>query len=179
MSAHYDIQSRTTRSNYVPPRGTVLLLSCMDPRLLDDVVAFMNRDNLTNRYDHVILAGAALGTLQDEFPHWRDTFFEHLKLAVALHNITDIYIVEHRNCGAYNYFRQLDYGNSPAEQDREQHDHTRHAFELADRIADWSKGEQRAGGVPLQLNVHCFLMDLRGDVIRLEPEVPPESVAAG
>ena len=39
----------------------VLLLSCMDLRLLDEIVAYMDGRNLTDRYDHVILAGAAWG----------------------------------------------------------------------------------------------------------------------
>jgi hypothetical protein len=43
--------------SYAPARGPVLLLTCMDLRVLDEVTEFMDHDGLTNRYDHVILAG--------------------------------------------------------------------------------------------------------------------------
>lgn len=39
-----------------PPRKHVMLLSCMDQRLLDETVRFMNALNLHNRYDQVALA---------------------------------------------------------------------------------------------------------------------------
>ncbi len=52
--------------SYAPPRHNVLLLSCIDLRLIDELAAFMDRDNLTNRYDHLVYAGAALGVMQTE-----------------------------------------------------------------------------------------------------------------
>ena len=51
---------------YPPPRKNVLLLSCMDLRLIDDLVPFMDGDNLTNRYDQLVFAGAALGVTEGE-----------------------------------------------------------------------------------------------------------------
>ncbi len=42
---------------YPPPRKNVLLLSCMDLRLIDDLVPFMEGDNLSNRYDQLVFAG--------------------------------------------------------------------------------------------------------------------------
>lgn len=36
------------------------MISCMDLRLTDNILSFLNFDNLHNRYDHVILAGASL-----------------------------------------------------------------------------------------------------------------------
>jgi hypothetical protein len=47
--------------SYAPARGPVLLLSCMDLWLMDEVSQFMAHDGLVNQYDHVIMAGAALG----------------------------------------------------------------------------------------------------------------------
>jgi hypothetical protein len=81
------------------PRKNVLVLSCMDLRLLDNLVAFMDFENLDNRYDQFILAGAAAGA--NSGGPWRLAFFDHLCLAVALHEIKYVYIVEHRDCGAY------------------------------------------------------------------------------
>ena len=44
-----------------PPRKQVLMLSCMDLRLIDNITTFMNEGNLQNRYDQLIYAGAAMG----------------------------------------------------------------------------------------------------------------------
>ncbi len=55
------LTTQETEFKHPPPRKMLLLLSRMDARLLDDTVSFMDRYNLTNRYDHVVFAGAALG----------------------------------------------------------------------------------------------------------------------
>ena len=86
---------------YPAPRKNVLLLSCMDLRLIDDIVGFMEGDNLSNRYDQLVFAGAAFGVIQQTHKSWRDAFFDHLDIAVELHDIHDVFIMEHRNCGAY------------------------------------------------------------------------------
>ena len=98
-----DYQSTTHTS----PRKNVFLLSCMDLRLLDNLVTFMNFENLDNRYDQFILAGAAAGAMQ--MPSWHKAFFDHLVLAVGLHQIKYVYIVEHRDCGAYMEFFDKSY----------------------------------------------------------------------
>lgn len=147
-----------TYPNHPAPRGNVLLLSCMDLRLLEDIVRFMAHDNLTNRYDQFILAGAALGAAVN--PHWDTAFFEHLDVACQLHHVRDVYILEHRNCGAYQKFL-ADAGtfdDSPAQCQQEHARHQEYAGQLAAKIRQWSA----ASGYPLR--VHQFLMDLRGDV---------------
>lgn len=156
--------------DYPPPRHNVVLLSCMDLRLINELSAFMDRDNLTNRYDHLVMAGASLGPLQKTYPNWSDTFFEHLRIAIQLHHPEDVYIVEHRACGAYREFLKLEFGNSPAEQREERKVHRAKANKLARAIRKWSKGEKDAEGNPVHLRVHSFLMDLRGDVEVLDLE---------
>jgi dihydroorotase-like cyclic amidohydrolase len=96
----------------------------MDLRFLDDVVKFMERYNLQNRYDHVVFAGASLGVMEGTSPlptvasskktkgkrkqgtSWKAVFFDHLAVAVnILHrDITDVAILEHADCGAYHVF---------------------------------------------------------------------------
>jgi len=149
--------------SYAPARGPVLLLSCMDPRLLDEVVQFMTHDNLTNRYDHVVLAGAALGALggnQPKYAHWRQTFFDHLGAACELHQITDVYIIEHRGCGAYSKVFKVasEFGESPQEQKDEAECHRVYVEQLAAEIKIWGQEHDVA------LQVKGFLMDLRGKV---------------
>jgi carbonic anhydrase len=79
----------------------VLLLSCMDYRLIDDLVTFMDSRGLQGNYDHVILAGASLGAVTDKMPDWGHTFWEHLDTAIQLHHIKKVMVIDHRDCGAY------------------------------------------------------------------------------
>ena len=149
--------------NYPPPQGPVLLLSCMDPRLLDDTVDFMNHDNLENRYDHVILAGSSLGALGGclpEFAHWRMVFFDHLDAACKLHRIEEVYILEHRHCGAYHKVFKVaaEFGDSAEELVREAACHRKYAELLEDEIEAWAKKKK------IVLRVRSFLMGLRGEV---------------
>lgn len=82
-------------------KAKALMLSCMDYRLDDDVVHFMNTMGLNGAYDHVVLAGASLGVVADALKDWHKTFWDELDLAVRLHGITQVIVVDHRDCGAY------------------------------------------------------------------------------
>lgn len=159
---------------YDPPRDNVLLVTCMDLRLIDDIVEFMNHDNLCNRYDHVVFAGAALGALGApggkndqgqpfECPEWKVTFENHLKAAVDLHTVKDVYILEYRGCGAYNkVFHIFKEEEGP---DIELAWHAHYAAELEAFIRQWSIDNK------WPLGIHKFMMDLRGDVMLLPDAV--------
>ncbi|MBX3441546.1 MAG: hypothetical protein KF774_04005 [Planctomyces sp.] len=132
---------------------------------MDDIVQFMDHDGLANRYDHVVMAGAALGALGvpapgriQVYPHWQTTFLDHLDAAVSLHGIEDVYIIEHRDCGAYSKLINKTFGTSFEEQRRELRAHRRHARLLGRLI-----GARKA-----TIKVRAFLMDLRGDVELLD-----------
>ncbi len=76
----------------------LLLLTCMDFRFFKEISRLMG--NI--KYDHVILAGAALGAVVEaKEDTWQPTFFDHLDLAICLHNIKGVLVMEHRECGAY------------------------------------------------------------------------------
>jgi hypothetical protein len=163
-------------SSYLPPEENVLLVTCMDMRLLDNIVQFMNHDNLINRYDHVVFAGAALGALGapgvkrpdgSDYSQWRICFFDHLRSAVDLHDIKDVYILEHRNCGAYHKVFKVckDFDHSEAEQVDENNCHFKYASMLERDIKEWSQ----KNNVPL--GIYKFIMDLRGRVTQLV-EIP-------
>ena len=166
---------------YPPPRKNVLLLSCMDLRLIDDLVPFMEGDNLNNRYDQLVFAGAALGVIQKDHASWYDVFFQHLDIAVQLHDIRDVYLMEHRNCGAYEKFlgKKGEYGDSAREMRREERDHRKYAFQLRDKIFEHCANKVAQGAQPEVWDVHvrCFLMDLRGSVLWLKDDGSDESCA--
>ena len=79
-------------------KAEVLLLTCMDFRFFLRISEEMQGI----RYDHVILAGAALGAVvYAKEKTWKPTFFDHLGLARKLHCIEEVWVFEHRGCGAY------------------------------------------------------------------------------
>lgn len=156
-----------------PARGQVMLLTCMDLRLLDEIGEFMESDNLSNRYDHVVFAGAALGVVKGESAStgnsrvkskWKDVFFDHLEAAYKLHSIEDVYVLEHRNCGAYDKVFKVckTFGDSPKDLKAEEHCHRKYVKQLRKEIVRWSKKK----GIPMR--VTSFIMDLRGNVKLLE-----------
>ncbi|PRP72511.1 hypothetical protein BUE93_00300 [Chromobacterium amazonense] len=96
-------------------KGTdVLLLSCMDYRLVDATAVFMNGMGLRDNYDHIVLAGASLISITDKFPAWNTTFWEHLGVAIDLHHIKKVVLLDHRDCGAYKVVFNEDFAKEPA-----------------------------------------------------------------
>jgi carbonic anhydrase len=89
-----------------------LVLSCMDYRLIDDVESFMAGRGMRGKYDHVVLAGASLGAVTEKFPAWNQTFWEHLGIAIKLHHIHSVIIVDHRDCGAYKVILGADHAKT-------------------------------------------------------------------
>jgi carbonic anhydrase len=170
-----EVHRRTPeRRPYPPARYNALLLSCMDLRLIDDIVDFMEGDNMSNRYDQLVFAGAALGVMQPKHTAWREVFFQHLDIAVQLHGIRDVYIIEHRNCGAYSHFLgpEFVYDDSPTGMRLEEDEHRKHAFALRDAIHEHCARRRDEGGDHSlwDIRVRAFLMDLRGSVRLLTKE---------
>lgn len=79
----------------------VLLLTCMDSRLMDEIERYMTGRGLRDKYDHIVLAGASLGAQTHHYPAWSQTFWEHLDIALRLHRISTVMLLDHRDCGAY------------------------------------------------------------------------------
>ena len=81
-----------------------LLLTCMDFRLQNETVAYMDRRGLRDKYDHIVLAGASLGVLTEDRPEWAAVFWDHLETAIALHHVRKVMVLDHLDCGAYKLF---------------------------------------------------------------------------
>ena len=128
-----------------------LLLSCMDYRLLDEIERYMSFEELRDKYDHFILAGASLGAVTDKYPAWNETFWAHLDLAIQLHKIDKVIALDHRDCGAYKIILGEDFAKNRA---KETAIHTKNLKELRRQInAKYPK-----------LEVELLLMDLDGKI---------------
>jgi hypothetical protein len=86
-----------------------LVLTCMDYRLIDEALNYFNGRGLKNKYDHIVLAGASAGALGKLGAEWSATFWKHVETAISLHHVSEIIVVDHRDCGAY----KIVYGAEP------------------------------------------------------------------
>ncbi len=128
-----------------------LLLTCMDYRLTDDTSRYMEGRGLHDRYDHVVLAGAALGVNTEQRPAWGQTFWEHLDVALQLHHVKKVMVLDHRDCGAYKTFLGEDFAAAPS---RETEIHSEKLRLLRDQIVAKHP----------ELKVELLLMSLDGAV---------------
>ena len=91
--------NRNNRNN--SSTAQAMVLTCMDYRFVTDTVKFFNRTGLQDDYNKFSLAGASLGYNQSAFPEWSATFDKHVGLAKDLHDINEIVVMDHMDCGAY------------------------------------------------------------------------------
>ena len=128
-----------------------LLLSCMDYRLIDEIDRYMTSRGLRDKYDHIILAGASLGAITEKYPAWSKTFWGHLDVAIQLHHIHIVIVMDHRDRGAYKVILEKDFYQDPV---KETAIHSEKLNELRRQIkAKYHK-----------LEVELLLMDLDGKV---------------
>jgi carbonic anhydrase len=109
----------------------ILLLTCMDYRLINETENLMTNKGLRDKYDQIILAGASLGANNSKFPVWKQVFWEHLKVAIDLHHIHKVVILDHRDCGAYKVILGQDFAKNAS---KETSIHTQKMRELAQEI---------------------------------------------
>ena len=92
---------------FVPParagNGTAyeaMLLTCIDPRMVTPVYAWIESRKLKGEYSQFAIAGAAVGVVAPAFAAWRAAFWDNLAASIGLHKITRVIVVDHRDCGA-------------------------------------------------------------------------------
>ena len=128
-----------------------LLFNCIDFRLTDATTRYMAGRGMAGKYDQLVLAGASLAAQTKKFPAWNETFWQHLKVALDLHHIHEVIVIDHRDCGAYKVVFGEDFSQDPA---KELAVHARELRNLRRKIvARYPK-----------LNVELGLMALDGNV---------------
>lgn len=93
--------SKDVRDRLSEKTAKAMVLSCMDFRFVNDKVNFLNQIGYKDDYSKFVLAGSSLGYNQDTFPEWSKSFDKHVELAKDLHNIDEVIVVDHMDCGAY------------------------------------------------------------------------------
>ena len=92
--------SKNIRDRLSEKTAKALVLTCMDFRFVNDSVYFLNKE-YKDSYNKFSLAGASLGYNQNTFTEWGVTFEKHIELSKDLHDIDEIVVVDHMDCGAY------------------------------------------------------------------------------
>jgi carbonic anhydrase len=88
----------------------------------------MDSLGMRGKYDQLILAGASLGVVLNE--GWRHTFMDQLEFAIEHHHVSQVLILDHRDCGAYKHFL----GVTPDDPAKEKQAHDEKAQEAAQEI---------------------------------------------
>jgi len=99
--------------------STVFVISCIDPRFTSAVEEYLLQQlGPGTTYDLFVLAGASLGgrladntlpttgvtagcPIVDSNQSWRKVLLDHIQVAITLHNVRKVYIIDHLDCGAY------------------------------------------------------------------------------
>jgi hypothetical protein len=104
-----------------------ILLTCMDCKLQEEMLAFMNRLGYKNNFNQITLAGARLGYNQKKYPDWKSGFESQLDIAEKLNKVKEIICIDHDQCGVY----KLLCGSLSAEDERKKHNENISDFEKA------------------------------------------------
>jgi carbonic anhydrase len=147
----YTMYRFPTQNQLTAHTAKALVITCMDFRLIDDAVYFLNSIGYNNNYDEIILAGASLGYNQTKYEYWKKTVNDHIDLAKNLHHIEKIIIIDHMNCGAYKIFY-----NKPNISVEE---------ELALHKENFNKFKNLINDLYPELKVLTYLMGIDGNII--------------
>ena len=100
----------------------LMLLSCIDPRLVSEVHGYMAARKLHGQYSQFVMAGGPAGVVAPQFAKWRPAFWDNLATSMELHKIKRVFGLTHRDCGAV----KIAYGEAAmATPEKEQATHIR------------------------------------------------------
>jgi len=138
----------------VKPAYDAMVLSCIDPRIIDPVNRYLTKNDLSGKYSQFTIAGAAVAVEAPLFKSWHETFWDNLKTSIELHKINRLIAIDHRDCGA----AKLAYGaDSIATRERETETHRK-------VLAAFKRQMHSRHST---MSVDGYLMDLDGQVERL------------
>ena len=140
-----------TQNQLTAHTAKAIVITCIDFRLRDDAVIYLDSIGLNNNYDEFILAGASLGYNQTIYSAWIETLDQHIVLAQQLHDIKNVIVIDHMQCGAYKLLY-----NQP--------NMTRET-EIGLHMENFAMFRQTIAAKYPQLTVTTRLMDLDGSII--------------
>lgn len=76
-----------------------LVLCCTDHSFINKTFEFL-KDHPTSTFNYIILSGASLG-YNTGTECWKNTFLDHVDLAIKTNHINKIIVIDHDNCTSY------------------------------------------------------------------------------
>jgi hypothetical protein len=104
-----------------PRKADAFVVSCIDPRLTDDVTYLMTALGRAGRYSEMRIAGAALAAVDEGRPAWNAALWENLAASRQLHGVRKVVFINHRDCGAMHLWAGRRLSDDPAEELRQHH----------------------------------------------------------
>ena len=94
--------------------ASTFVLACIDPRFTEFLAHYLiHEKDIAHDYDLFALAGAELGANQTKFKQWKKVLVNHIDIAIDLHDIKQILVFSHMDCGAYKVFKDIDKDDDP------------------------------------------------------------------
>lgn len=85
----------------MPHHCKALVLHCIDFRFGKAIKEFLEENQLLDNCDIVSLAGAAKNFAEPPAPYFMDTVLTQLEISYRLHQISQVILMNHTDCGAY------------------------------------------------------------------------------
>lgn len=151
-----------------PHKAKALVLSCIDYRFISQTMDYLYGRNNRNDFDYFVLAGASLGynqsakgrdkDIQKEPKCWAEAYEEHIDIAVKLHHIEEIIVVDHMDCGMYKEI----YGEAVDTPAKETKKHEKNIVKFIDTLkAKPEYSKFRYTGVLLEANENAENISFR------------------
>jgi hypothetical protein len=109
------------------------------------------------------LATGLVGLLDPMGVNWGPTFFDHLSIARLLHQITEVWVFDHLDCGAYKAIKLGGLGAT----DLDPAQHTPELQKLRGYINTYTSTTDYLNNPPTQLAFKGFVMDTAGGITKV------------
>lgn len=167
----FDIDSLSLNSSSSESGIKAIIITCIDFRLIDDAVTYLNEKGFRDQYDEFILAGASLGYTTSlstlGYSGWTAVLDDHVNISYSLHKIKDIIVMDHMDCGAY----KAQYGASTLSSSYVE---TKYHIENLNSFRSTINQKFVVNDAP-KFNVQTWLMSLDGSVDQMPTYWQPDS----
>lgn len=117
-------------------------------------------------YPNNALADGSAG-IGDLGRYWGPTFFDHLSIARLLHQITEVWVFDHLDCGAYKFIKLNNGTLNPLPSDNDPGPHIDELLKLRSSINTYTSGTDYLNNPPTQLSFKGFVIDDAGGITKV------------
>lgn len=106
----------TVAQDVPPSAADTFVVSCIDPRFVEDPAALFHALGRAGRYSEMRIAGAALAAVDTAQPAWSAALWDNLAASRRMHGVRRVTFLNHRDCGAVNAWAGRRLSDDPAEE---------------------------------------------------------------